>query len=270
MRVRRTASMEHSASRLCRASADLCNFEDSLKLHRQDACSPCFGTSRRLAGFTLIEIVIVMTILAVLAAATVPTFKGIQREREARAPIAELVSLAKEARLRAIKEKRPYQVVFTGTGFYATRYFDPYLTLASLTEFIEIADAAAQAGLEEEELAPDATGGENQAITAATTGTTPGDTPASSTAAAAETAQEAFIKAEWVERYLFPTGTSLSVQYWHEAVPTQVAGDVVRLWVFQPSGICDPLKLALSNGDASIAVEFSALTVDIVKETSRY
>ena len=225
---------------------------------------------RSAGGFTLIEIVIVMTILAVLAAATVPTFRGIQREREARAPISELVSMAKEARLRAIKEKRPYQIAFTAGGFYATRYFDPYLTAASLTEFIQVADTAAEAGLEIDEPDPDADGGENQAMVAALTGMTPGDTPAGSTAAAAESSQEAYIKPEWVERYLLPTGTVTSVQYWHEPAPTMVEGEIVKLWVFQPSGICDPIKVSLSNESASISVEFSALTVDIVKETSTF
>jgi hypothetical protein len=49
-----------------------------------------------------------------------------------------------------------------------------------------------------------------------------------------------------------------------------VAGDVVKLWVFQPTGICDPIKLSLSNEAASFTVEFSALTVDIVKEASTF
>ena len=221
-------------------------------------------------GFTLIEIVIVMTILAVLAAATVPTFRGMQRERAAREPIAQLVDLAKEARLRAIKEKRPYQIAFTPTGFYATRYFDPYLTVTTLTDFVTQADLAAEAGLKEEE-APDAeAGAENQAITAALTGVAPGDTPANSTAATAESPQEAFLKAEWVERYDLPVGTTVGVQYWYETVPTVVAGEMVKLWVFQPTGICDPIKLSLEREGASFAVEFSALTVDIVRETSTF
>ncbi len=226
--------------------------------------------ARAADGFTLIEIVIVMTILAVLAASTVPTFRGLARERAAREPLAELVDLAKEARLRAIKEKRPYQVAFTSTGFYATRYFDPYLTLTTLNEFITQADMAAEAGLKEA-MDPDAeSGAENQAVTAAITGVTPGDTPATSTAAAAESAREQFLKPEWVERYVFPPGTSVTVQHWHEAVPTIIEGELVKLWVFQPSGICDPLKLTINREGAAFAAEFSALTVDIVKETSTF
>jgi prepilin-type N-terminal cleavage/methylation domain-containing protein len=226
--------------------------------------------ARVAAGFTLLEIVIVMTILAVLAAATVPSYRGFQRERAAREPLAALVDLAKEARLRAIQEKRPFQVAFTSTGFYATRYFDPYLTQSMLTEFVTQADMAAEAGLREA-LDPDAvSGAENQAVTAAITGVSPGDTPATSTAAAAESAQEQFLKPEWVERYVFPEATSITVQQWHEAVPTLIEGEFVRLWVFQPSGICDPLRITINRQGAAFAVEFSALTVDIVKESSTF
>ena len=98
----------------------------------------------------------------------------------------------------------------------------------------------------------------------------PGDTPATSTAAAAESSQEAYLKPEWVQRYAFPAGTSITVQHWHEAVPTIIEGELVKLWVFQPTGICDPIKLTINREGASFAAEFSALTVDIVKETSTF
>ena len=76
-------------------------------------------------GFTLVEVVIALTIIIVIAAGAVPMFKGWRDEQLARQPVIELVRLAKEARLRAMREKRPYQVAFYPGGFVASRYFSP-------------------------------------------------------------------------------------------------------------------------------------------------
>ena len=46
------------------------------------------------SGFTLVEIIIALTIVAVLAAATIPMLKGFNDERLAREPVAALVKLA--------------------------------------------------------------------------------------------------------------------------------------------------------------------------------
>ena len=58
-------------------------------------------------AFTLVEIVIALTIVAILTAAAIPSFRGLRDEQLAREPVAALVKLAKEARLKAIVEKRP-------------------------------------------------------------------------------------------------------------------------------------------------------------------
>lgn len=209
------------------------------------------------SGFTLIEIVVVLTILAVLAAATVPTFRGLQAERKAREPVAELLRLAKAARLRAMKERRPYQVAITAQGFTASRYFDPYLSLAELTTFLTNVDAAEEAGLppevpvEARDKLPDpgSAGNVNQ--------TAPGST-----------GQPVPQKPEWTERFTLPAGTTVGVQYWHETVMTPVEGEMVKLWVFQPNGMSEPIKLHLGHENASFDVDFSALTADIIREIS--
>jgi len=69
--------------------------------------------------------VIALTIVAAMPAASVPTLRGLQNERIAREPIAELLRLGKDARLRAMKERKPYQVAITAQGFTASRDFDP-------------------------------------------------------------------------------------------------------------------------------------------------
>lgn len=222
--------------------------------------------ARLRAAFTLIEIVIVMTILAVLAAATVPTFRGLQNERVAREPIAELTRIAKEARLRAMKERRPYQVALDAQGFTATRYFDPYLSAARLAEFLIAADQAeadgptadlrAAAQLEKETT--------DQAVSAASLE----DAPALAKPETEIDPATAPKPLEWTERYTLPEGTTYSVKYWHEQLPTPIEGETVKLWVFQPSGICEPLKLTIQREGIVYEIEYSSLTVDLVKESS--
>lgn len=200
-----------------------------------------------------------MTILAVMAAAAVPSLRGVQRERMAREPIKELVRIAKDARLHAMKEQRPYQVVMTSTGFTATRYFDPYLSFADLSEFLTTADMAADE--EPPPVDPTSAGANVQAdnITGPVAFDSPGNLPPTAKAPPQK---------EWTEKYDLPQGTTYSVKFWHETDATDIQGEVVKLWVFQPSGICEPLKLHLARDQATFDVEFSSLTVDIVHESS--
>ncbi len=222
-------------------------------------CGPLFSASVP-AGFSLIEVVIALTILAVLSAAAIPSMRGVQRERQARVPIQELVRIAKDARLHAMKEQRPYQVVLTSTGFTATRYFDPYLSFADLSEFLTVID---QAGDEDpvQEADPTSAGANVQAdnVTGPVAFDSPGNLPPTA---------KAPLKKEWTERYDLPPGTTYSVKFWHETDATDIQGEIVKLWVFQPSGICEPMKIHLARDQATFDIEFSALTVDIVHEAS--
>jgi prepilin-type N-terminal cleavage/methylation domain-containing protein len=72
----------------------------------------------REGAFTLIEIVVALTIIAIIAAVAIPTLKGIGREERARAPVAALASLVQEVRARALRERKPYQIVFEKTGLH--------------------------------------------------------------------------------------------------------------------------------------------------------
>ncbi len=195
-------------------------------------------------AFTLLEIVIALTIIAILVAATVPSFRGLQSEQIAREPVAGLARLAKEARLHAMKEKRPYQIAFTSKGFAATRYFSPYLQAAQLDKFLQQTQLDEQA--EEPKPAP---------LEASTAAAPPGTLPV-----------PAF--KEWTQSYNLPAGTTCRVQFWHETNPTDIAGDLVKLWVFQPSGMCPPATVKMERESATFEVAFSALTADIIREIS--
>jgi len=194
----------------------------------------------------------VLTILALITAAAVPSVKGYKEEQIAREPIAALAKMAKAARLKAMQDKRPYQIAFTSKGFTATRYLSPYLQLAQLDEFIQHTEIEAQqkeeAGLTEEV--------EQAKADSATPGESAGGTP------------PAPVFKEWTETQALPEDTTYGIQFWYEPGPTAIEGDLVRLWVFQPTGIVSPLTMSLNHGGHLMSVTFSALTADIVKETS--
>lgn len=203
-------------------------------------------------AFTLIEIVIALTIVAVLAAATVPMMKGFQNERLAREPVTALLRLAREARMRAMKEKRPYQVAFHATGFTASRYFNPYLQLAELNEFLESAEtppAVESTVAQGEKTDLDNGGGSNK-----TTELPLAPPPPK-------------FDEHWSENYELPKEVKYQIQHWYDNEPTPIEGNLVKLWVFQPSGVCQPLKVHVEGPSSKFDVEFAALTADIVKET---
>ena len=80
----------------------------------------------RRAAFTLVEIVIAITIVAILVGMAIPTMRGLEDEKVAREPVSELLRLARTVRARAMAEQQPYQIAFDHRGFHAARYFNPY------------------------------------------------------------------------------------------------------------------------------------------------
>lgn len=202
-------------------------------------------------AFTLIEIVIALTIVAVLAAATVPMLKGFQDERLAREPVTALLKLAREARMRAMQEKRPYQVAFHATGFTASRYFNPYLQLTELNEFLESGEEATEvvSSVEEGDKS-DLDNGSANKISELPLAPPPPK-----------------YDEHWSENYELPKEVKYTIQHWYDAEPTTIEGELVKLWVFQPSGVCQPLKIHVEGSSSTFDVEFAALTADIVKET---
>jgi prepilin-type N-terminal cleavage/methylation domain-containing protein len=210
------------------------------------------SSERRRAAFTLVEVIIALTIVVVITAAAVPTFRGFRDEQLAREPVTELVRLAKEARLRAMREKRPYQVAFHSDGFTASRYFNPYLTLTELNEFLALAEAGIT-GIRDD-------GFQDEPDMDASRGRNTGATTLPLAPAAPQ--RDNF----WNETYTLPENTRYFLKFWHELQPLPMEGEIVKLWVFQPSGICQPLSIDFERETATFHVEFGALTADIVRE----
>jgi prepilin-type N-terminal cleavage/methylation domain-containing protein len=204
-------------------------------------------------GFTIVEIVVALTIIAIAFVIAVPSVRSLRNEQMMREPIVELSRLAKEARLRAMKEKRPYQVAFHPGGFVASRYFSPYLQLADLMTYMNEEEAGVR------RLNPNAD--DNDSDLDAGAGESPNtDLPQAPSAPKLDD--------HWQRHYNLPQDTQYTIKFWHDVEETAVAGEVVKLWVFQPTGICQPLKVRLEREGATFDVEFNALTADIVKEVA--
>lgn len=233
----------------CRSTKSSHDASDALTLRHGSFVRHGVASAR---AFTLIEIVIALTIVAVLAAATVPMLKGFQDERLAREPVTALLKLAREARMRAMQEKRPYQVAFHATGFTASRYFNPYLQLTELNEFLAAGEAApaVESTIEEGDKTDIDNGGRSNKTT---------ELPLAPPAPKYDE--------YWSEKYELPKEVKYLIQHWYDAEPTPIEGEMVKLWVFQPSGVCQPLKIHVEGPSSTFDVEFAALTADIVKET---
>lgn len=72
-----------------------------------------YQRQRPVAGFTLVEIVITLAILALLLGMAVLTINSVSSERQLRGPAEAFKDFGKQARMFAIVEQRPHQVLVT-------------------------------------------------------------------------------------------------------------------------------------------------------------
>ena len=66
------------------------------------------------AGFTLIELVVAVLILAVLMMIAIPTMDGVLADRRLRRSLDGFNAIVREAQERSIAERRPYLIVWDG------------------------------------------------------------------------------------------------------------------------------------------------------------
>lgn len=199
-------------------------------------------------GFTLVELVIAITVLGILTGIAIPAIDSAQRERQARTPVNQLYLMAREVRLRAMTEKRPYQIVFDNEGFRASRFFQPYggreefdqlkLELEQLDQRDAIMEASRARGIQMVQTEPDPE---------------------------LEKIEEGL---RYAVEYDLEPGLRYKLKFWDETDWVDMTGGEFRRWIFQPSGMCEPLKVQMEADDAFFEIEFHPLTADIKRERS--
>ncbi|MFZ5654843.1 MAG: GspH/FimT family pseudopilin [Pseudomonadota bacterium] len=78
--------------------------------------SPCTSPAPRAAGFTLIEMMVTLTLLAILIALVAPSFQGVLRDSRAAALANALVGSLMLARSEAVKRNAPVVLCRSNTG----------------------------------------------------------------------------------------------------------------------------------------------------------
>ena len=198
--------------------------------HRQTRIASLVGVS----GFTLVEIVISLTVMALLIAASVPSIKGIIREHEAQEPMRELALMARMVRERAMTLQQPFQIGFDSAGCYASAYYQPY-EQAEEYESLRLEQQAMEAGLQRFG-APIESSEQQEPIL--------------------------------LGRYEWPDNMTVRLRFWGETEWIDLSGARFRRWVFQPTGIAKPIVVQFENQGVFLEATFNPLTAEIERERS--
>ncbi|MGI8604864.1 MAG: prepilin-type N-terminal cleavage/methylation domain-containing protein [Verrucomicrobiales bacterium] len=224
------------------------------------------GHYSRREAFTLIEIVVALTIIAVIAAVAIPTMNGLNDEEEAAAPLRDLAEMVQEARQRATHERRTYQIVFERAGVHACEFSFPQVRR---TEFLkQLAEARTPPKKEdivrEQILRTEVTREEFAAPLSPSTAT------ARPLALNPATSLEvAGTMMPWTQTISLPPKAECAVLLWGDGEWDILEGEKIRRWVFQPLGIANPARVRLRLDGAERESSFDALTGELRSQRSR-
>jgi prepilin-type N-terminal cleavage/methylation domain-containing protein len=206
----------------------------------------------RRCAFTLVEIIVALTIIAVITAIAIPTMSGLSRDEKAREPIKRLEEIVQEVRHRAMREGETYQIVFEREGIHATPGMFPY---ERRDEFLkELEEMRTPPRVETiERVATERTEVQREEIGNRPGGVLPG----------AEKADESgpyTFKMPWTVTIPIPEGTECEVLMWGDGEWDLIEGEEMRRWVFQPTGMASPAGVRLRNDAIELEIRFDALT----------
>lgn len=230
----------------------------------------------RAEAFTLIEIVVALTIVAVIAAVAIPTLKGLGREERARGPVVALAALVQDVRQRAIKERRPYQIVFERGGIHGLA--DGFPT-AKRDEFLKALDEARTPPpgqvIERVEIVttPVATAAPVwptpiglTAPPAVESSTPPPPPPPPDSGPPRDEPSPPRWEPPWSVTIPLADKSEIEVLFWGDAEWDRLEGDEIRRWVFQPSGVSSHGRVLMRTEAVEVEATFDALTGEVIRE----
>ena len=209
-------------------------------------------------GFTLIEIIVALTIITVVAAVAIPTLKGLDRDEKARQPLKTLAETVQEVRTRAMHERQTYQIVFERDGIHATPVMFPY---ERRDEFLKQLDEL-RTPPKVEPIGRVVT--ERAAVERTEIGSRNPQEPAAGAAKEA-----AHYEMPWTKTIPLSLGTECEVLMWGDGEWDLIEGEKMRRWVFQPSGMANPARVRLRTGSADLEAGFDLLTGEMIAERTR-
>lgn len=206
----------------------------------------------RAQGFTLIEIIVALTIVGVLLSLAFPAMRELLKEDTSQQPVQKLSALVRELRTRAISERRPYQIVFDFKAIYGLRYYYPYQEATTFEAFLAQQDEDRLKRMEEIKRMEVERA---QVVISTEEGAVP-PPPLPN------------IDDEYFKRSIaLPEDVVLQVLPWGDLEWKPMDGKEVHRWVFQASGVCDPLRVRLSAPEARWhEVHFDVLTGEIITQ----
>lgn len=211
-----------------------------------------FRDSPKARAFTLIEIIVAMAVLSIMVSITTVSITSVRKEQQAREPVSELHRMARTVRARAMAEQRPYQIVFTEGGFQAARFFNPYgeeAEFENLKTEIEMIEQQRKMLEASRDRGIDLNAGQ----------------PRSFQDRAAETAQKGM---SYHEIYQLPDDVTYELRFWNDTEWVDMTSGQFRRWVFQPSGMCEEIKIRMQSDNAFFELTFHPLTADVKQERS--
>ena len=210
-------------------------------------------------AFTLIEIVVALTIAAVIAAVAIPTVKGLGREEAARAPVKVLAEVVQEVRQRAMREHRAYQIVFEHEGIHASPAMHPFEKRDDFLKHLEEMRTPPRIDFIER-VAMERTEIKREEVV--------NGRPAQQTVAEKKE-EPAHFRLPWTVTIPLPPKTECAVLMWGDGEWDEIEGDKMRRWVFQPTGMANPARVRLRTEAAELEAGFDLLTGELIGERTR-
>lgn len=219
----------------------------------------------RTGAFTLIEIIVAMTIIAVIAAVAVPTLKGLNDDAKSRAPLQALAEMVQDVRQRAMKERRPYEILFERDGMHA---IPGNRSFGERDEFLK--------HLEELRTPPVRTAFEHQKPAKPDVEKTeaPGirgmkSPPMENGGKTSPGSEEEPPEMPWTLTIPMEGKMKCELLLWGDGEWDLLEGDRMRRWVFQANGMLSPAKVRLTLGATQLEAAFDPLTGEMTGESTR-